>query len=62
MTRGKTPRRSWLLVPASKPDEIASAAKSGADVIVLDLVEVIAENDKPAARQALPTISVMRDE
>ena len=43
-------RRSWLLVPASKPELIASAAKAGADVIVLDLAELVVEKDKAAAR------------
>lgn len=43
-------RRSWLLVPASKAAEIESAARSGADVIVLDLFELVAEKDKAAAR------------
>ena len=55
------PRRSWLLVPASKPDEIEHAAKSGADVVVLDLVELVTERDKPAARQAVRgAIDVLR--
>lgn len=49
---GKTPR-SWLLVAASKPAEIAEASKSGADVIVLDLVELVADKDKSAARAAV---------
>lgn len=44
-------RKSWLLVPASKADLIAQAASSGADVVVLDLAELVAEKDKPAARQ-----------
>jgi citrate lyase subunit beta/citryl-CoA lyase len=44
-------RRSWLVVPTSKPEEIARAARSTADVIVLDLVELVAEEDKPAARE-----------
>ncbi len=44
-------RRSWLLVPMSQPDRIASAPQSGADVVVLDLVEFVAEADKPAARE-----------
>lgn len=48
-----SPRRSWLLVPASKPIEIEQAAKSGADVVVLDLAELVLEKDKPAARQAV---------
>ena len=46
-------RRSWLLVPASKPEEIERAACSGADVVVLDLCELVAERDKPAARTAV---------
>lgn len=32
---------------------MAHAAKSGADVVVLDLAELVAEKDKPAARQAV---------
>ena len=44
-------RRSWLLVPMSKPERIASAHRAGADVVVLDLVEFVAEADKPAARE-----------
>ncbi len=47
---GETIRRSWLLVPMSKPELIAQAAQSGADVIVLDLVELVAEKEKHAAR------------
>ncbi len=47
----KITRRSWLLVPMSKAGEIAQAPKSGADVIVLDLVELVAEEDKFAARE-----------
>ena len=43
-------RRSWLLVPMSKPERIDSAHLAGADVVVLDLAELVAERDKPAAR------------
>lgn len=43
-------RRSWFIVPASKPELIARAPQSGADVLVLDLVEFVAERDKVAAR------------
>lgn len=46
-----TIRRSWLLVPMSKEDRIAQAHQAGADVVVLDLVELVAEHDKPAARE-----------
>jgi citrate lyase subunit beta/citryl-CoA lyase len=45
-------RRSWLLVPANRPDQVAQAARSGADVIVLDLVEFIVDERKSAARVA----------
>jgi citrate lyase subunit beta/citryl-CoA lyase len=43
-------RRSWLIVPVSSGRGIAEAAASGADVAVLDLVELVA--DRAAARQA----------
>jgi citrate lyase subunit beta / citryl-CoA lyase len=43
-------RRSWLLAPMSKPDSIEQAVRSGADVVVLDLVELVAEEDKHSAR------------
>jgi citrate lyase subunit beta/citryl-CoA lyase len=48
----KKTRRSWLLAPVSKPDLVARAARSGADVVVLDLVEFVAEADKAAARDS----------
>jgi citrate lyase subunit beta / citryl-CoA lyase len=44
-------RRSWLVVPMSKVEQIARASRSGADVIVLDLVEFVAEENKSAARE-----------
>lgn len=43
-------RRSWLLVPASKPERIEQATLAAADVIVLDLAELVIEPDKHAAR------------
>ncbi|MBI2292320.1 MAG: hypothetical protein HYU73_18790 [Betaproteobacteria bacterium] len=46
----ETMRRSWLLVPISKAELVAQAAQSGADAIVLDLVELVAEQEKHAAR------------
>ena len=50
-------RRSWLLVPVSKDERIESAHLAGADVVVLDLVEFVAERDKPFAReQVAPAI------
>ena len=46
-------QRSWLVVPASKADAIALAAKSGADVIVLDLVEFVRGEQKSSAREKM---------
>jgi citrate lyase subunit beta/citryl-CoA lyase len=43
-------RRSWLIVPASKPSAAEEASRAGADVVVLDLVEFVATQDRPAAR------------
>ena len=50
-----TKRRSWLLVPVSKPELIENAAKSGADVIVLDLAELVVEADRESARESFAT-------
>ena len=44
-------RRSWLLVPVSNDERIERAHLAGADVVVLDLVEFVAERDKPLARE-----------
>ena len=46
-------RRSWLLVPVSQPERLATASSAGADVVILDLAEFVAESDKPAAREAV---------
>jgi citrate lyase subunit beta/citryl-CoA lyase len=46
----ETIRRSWLLVPMSQAAHLAQAPQSGADVVVLDVVEFVADQDKPAAR------------
>ena len=44
-------RRSWLLVPMSKANRLIQAHQAQADVVVLDLVEFVSEEDKPAARE-----------
>ena len=46
-------RRSWLLTPASNEERIAAAGQSDSDVVLLDLVEFVAEGDKPSAREGL---------
>lgn len=43
-------RYSWLLVPADDQARVAEAAQSGANVVVLDLVELVHERNKAEAR------------
>ncbi len=42
--------RSWLLVNASHPDRFAAAAASAADVVLLDIEDAVAPEDKAQAR------------
>lgn len=46
-------QRSWLVVPVFKAEAITQAAASGADVVVLDLVEFVREEQKPVAREKI---------
>ena len=43
-------RRSWLLVPVSDDELLGEAQSYGADVILLDLMELVPEVRKPEAR------------
>ncbi|NMG68029.1 CoA ester lyase [Azoarcus indigens] len=45
--------RSFLFVPASRPERIAKALSSGADVVVVDLEDAVPPADKDAARAHL---------
>ena len=45
--------RSFLFVPADRPERYAKALASGADAVVVDLEDAIAPGAKLAARQAL---------
>jgi len=42
--------RSWLFTPASRPDRFARALESGADAVILDLEDAVAEDAKEEAR------------
>lgn len=42
--------RSFLFVPGDRPDRFAKAAASGADVVILDLEDAVAGEDKDCAR------------
>lgn len=46
-------RRSWLIVPANDSERLAEAAQAGADVVVLDLQDMVHETRKHAARECI---------
>ncbi|MDH6184881.1 CoA ester lyase [Polaromonas sp. CG_23.6] len=45
--------RSFLFVPATRPERFAKALASGADAVIIDLEDAVAPADKDAARHAL---------
>lgn len=45
--------RSVLFAPGDRPDLIGKAAASGADAIIIDLEDAVADERKPAARENL---------
>ena len=45
--------RSFLFVPANRPDRFAKALASGADAVIIDLEDAVAADDKAAARDQL---------
>src|SRR5277367_7006555 len=52
MNQSKLTRfRSWLFIPATRPDRFDKAAASGADVSIIDLEDAVAPADKAKARQ-----------
>lgn len=55
------PARSWLFVPATRPDRFAKAAASGADRVILDLEDAVAPSEKVDARRGLLGAEIPRD-
>ena len=47
--------RSFLFVPANRPERFAKALASGADAIIIDLEDAVSPADKPTARGQLAT-------
>lgn len=47
--------RTFLFVPASRPERIGKAIATGADVVIVDLEDAVAPADKAGARTALVT-------
>ena len=45
--------RSFLFVPANRPERFAKALASGADAIIIDLEDAVAPSEKTAAREQL---------
>jgi len=45
--------RSFLFVPASRPERIAKAIATDADIVIVDLEDAVAPAEKPSARAAL---------
>jgi citrate lyase subunit beta/citryl-CoA lyase len=45
--------RSFLFVPANRPERYAKALASGADAVIIDLEDAVAPAAKPAARTSL---------
>ena len=42
--------RSWLFVPANRPDRVAKAFESGADAVIMDLEDACPASEKESAR------------
>ncbi|WP_089243081.1 HpcH/HpaI aldolase/citrate lyase family protein [Rhodococcoides kyotonense] len=55
VTSGVAPERarSWLLVPATKPEAFTAAVESEVDAVILDIEDAVAPAAKPAARRAV---------
>lgn len=50
---GTVPARSYLFVPGNRPDRFVKAWESGADVVIIDLEDAVAESEKDVAREAV---------
>jgi citrate lyase subunit beta / citryl-CoA lyase len=48
--------RSYLFVPASRPERVGKARASGADVVIVDLEDAVAPDEKHRAREAIAAV------
>jgi citrate lyase subunit beta/citryl-CoA lyase len=53
MSDAWTHARTYLFVPGTRPERFDKALASGADIVVLDLEDAVADNDKQSARQTV---------
>lgn len=49
----KPGQRSYLFVPANRPDRYAKALESGADAVIIDLEDAVPPGEKESARRSL---------
>ena len=52
MANSSRPTRSWLFTPGSRPERFGKASDVGADVLIIDLEDAVAPDDKASARAA----------
>ena len=48
--------RSYLFVPGNRPERFAKALAAGADVVIIDLEDAVADADKASARQYIAEV------
>jgi citrate lyase subunit beta/citryl-CoA lyase len=53
MLESLTQARTYLFVPGTRPERFVKALASGADVVVLDLEDAVADDDKASARRTI---------
>ena len=53
MTKSLADTKTWLFVPATRIDRVEKAFASGADAVIVDLEDAVAQVDKAQARAAL---------
>jgi citrate lyase subunit beta / citryl-CoA lyase len=53
MSEASTHVRTYLFVPGTRPERFGKALASGADVIILDLEDAVAAEDKASARRTI---------
>ena len=53
MSNALASARSFLFVPANRPERFAKALASGADAVIIDLEDAVSPAEKPAARGQL---------
>jgi citrate lyase subunit beta / citryl-CoA lyase len=53
MSEASPHARTYLFVPGTRPERFGKALASGADVVVLDLEDAVAAEDKAAARRTI---------